>query len=773
MRRFSFFPEPAFSKHRRNFCTLYFPELEKSTLMSEKNNRIALWGGLECTVNRVSDEYFNQLERNGHAARDGDLERFAALGICAIRYPLLWERTAPDGLEHIDWHWLDERLSRLRELAITPIAGLIHHGSGPRHTSLIDPGFAEGLAAYAAAIAQRYPWIEYYTPVNEPLTTARFSGLYGLWYPHGRDEHTFVRALLNQCRATVLSMRAIRKVNPCAKLVQTEDLGKNYSTPEMSQLAGFYNERRWLAWDLLCGKIDAGHSLWNYLLAADIDPAELLWFQDNPCPPDIIGVNYYITSERWLDHRFERYPQRYTGMYGGHAHADIEAPRALATPVPGIQPLLHEVWERYRLPVAVTEVHIDSHREDQLRWAVEIWEAARSAQCNGVDMRAVTIWALLGSYDWHCLVTRCEGRYEPGPFDARSQPPRPTALAKLMQELSEQRPLSHPALQGQGWWRRSDRFFCPPVATPTAITSISAECHPRKNRSARPILITGANGTLGSAFVRICKMRDLACVPLTRQDMDFTDTTAIETIIARYQPWAIINAGGYVRVDDAEQEAERCFRENTHGPSALAGACFRHALQFITFSSDLVFDGTQQTPYVESDSVAPLNTYGKSKAEAEREVMAVHPQALVIRTSAFFGPWDGANFLTQSLKTLAAGLPLIAANDMIVSPTYVPDLVNACLDLLVDRETGIWHLTNTEPLSWHDLAQRASTMAAIDNTRLRGCRHAELNYAARRPCYSALASGKGLLLPSLDDALYRYLLTQQIDIAARQPQAAV
>ena len=92
-----------------------------------------------------------------------------------------------------------------------------------------------------------------YTPVNEPLSTARFSGLYGHWYPHGRDSLTWARILLTECRAVVLAMRAIREVNPTAQLVQTEDLGKAYSTPALAYQAEFENERRWLSFDLLCG----------------------------------------------------------------------------------------------------------------------------------------------------------------------------------------------------------------------------------------------------------------------------------------------------------------------------------------------------------------------------------------------------------------------------------------------------------------------------------------------------------------------------------------
>ena len=142
---------------------------------------LQLWGGLECTVNRIHDCYFSQVERNGHAHRGDDIARFGSLGIQSIRYPILWERTAPGGVAGADWSWADERLAALQHAGITPIAGLVHHGSGPIHTSLLDPAFASGLAQFAGAVAARYPWLEYYTQVNEPLTTARFSALYGLW----------------------------------------------------------------------------------------------------------------------------------------------------------------------------------------------------------------------------------------------------------------------------------------------------------------------------------------------------------------------------------------------------------------------------------------------------------------------------------------------------------------------------------------------------------------------------------------------------------------
>jgi dTDP-4-dehydrorhamnose reductase len=528
----------------------------------------------------------------------------------------------------------------------------------------------------------------------------------------------------------------------------------------MAEFANFFNERRWLAWDMLCGKIDPDHALWNYLLESGATADELLWFKDNTCPPDIIGVNYYITSERWLDHRMERYPASHHTQYRGVPHVDIECPRVLATPTPGIGPLLQETWDRYGLPIAITEAHIDANREDQLRWLLEIWNAAKKVQQNGADVRAVTVWALLGSYDWNCLVTECRGYYEPGPYDVRGPQPRPTAVATLMRELASGRPLSQPVLQGQGWWRRPGRFFAKPVATSTAVADL-AERGAFRSTFPQPILISGATGTLGRAFARICERRNLAYHVLTRHEMDIADPASVEAAIVRYKPWAIINAGGYVRVDDAEADIERCMRENSHGPTILALAAIRHGLRFMTFSSDLVFDGTLDRPYVESDRTAPLGVYGRSKAEAERRVLDSDPQALVIRTSAFFGPWDEHNFVAQALGTLGAGQPFTAC-DQVVSPTYVPDLVNVALDLLIDRECGIWHLSNGEAMSWSDLARRACAAAGIEPHGLAERSAFDLGLAAPRPGYSALSSERGLLLPSFEDALARYLREREV-----------
>jgi dTDP-4-dehydrorhamnose reductase len=722
---------------------------------------LELWGGTESTVNRVQNTYFDQLERTGHHARLVDLDLFADLGISALRYPVLWERTAPNGVQSADWTWADERLGRLRELRLRPIVGLVHHGSGPSHTSPLDPSFPEGLASFARAVAEHYPWVDAYTPVNEPLTTARFSGLYGHWYPHGRDDRTFLQALLVQCRAVARSMEAIRKVNPAAELIQTEDLGKTFSTPTLAYQAELENERRWLSFDLLCGRINALHPLWHYLLAAGIDQGDLEWFLEHPCPPDIFGINHYLSSERFLDEHLELYPSDSHGGNGHHRYADVLASRVRAEGPAGPGALLREVWNRYQLPIAVTEAHNGCTREEQMRWFLEVWNAAESAREGGVDVRAVTAWSLLGAYDWDTLVTSPRGWYEPGVFDLRSAHPRPTAMVPLLHDLAQGRTPTHPVLAVPGWWQRPMRLHYGISLSETGELEV---VEPSPNAldhrlwpEARPLLITGATGPLGKEFATQCELRGLPFRLATRADMDISNVDSVTRMLDTLRPWAVVNAAGYVRVDDAEREVEACRESNAVGPAVLAAACVSRDVQLLTFSSDLVFDGKKRSPYVESDRVAPLGVYGQSKADGELRVLEAMPSALVIRTSAFFGPRDEHNFVIVALRLLAAGNPFSAADDQCISPTYVPDLVNASLDLLIDGERGVWHLANSGAVTWAELAQQAAELVGIKGLPITPCPSAALALRACRPSYSVLGSERGWLLPSLEDALVRYL----------------
>jgi dTDP-4-dehydrorhamnose reductase len=145
-----------------------------------------------------------------------------------------------------------------------------------------------------------------------------------------------------------------------------------------------------------------------------------------------------------------------------------------------------------------------------------------------------------------------------------------------------------------------------------------------------------------------------------------------------------------------------------------------------------------------------------SKTEAERRVADAFPRALIVRSSAFFGPTDDGNFLSAALQTVSEGRPFRAASDCVVSPTYVPDLADAVLDLLIDREHGLWHLANRGEVTWAEFARAGAEAAGLDASFIRFTPSRLMGLRAARPAYSALGSARGLLLPSLEDAIARY-----------------
>ncbi|PWC27520.1 sugar nucleotide-binding protein [Teichococcus aestuarii] len=626
---------------------------------------VEVWGGVEASIVRIGERWRDQAVETGHRARPEDLERIAALGIGTLRYPVLWESVAPRHPGERDWSWHDERLGRLRRLGISVIAGLLHHGSGPRYTSLLDPLFPEKLAAHAEAVALRYPWVRHFTPVNEPLTTARFSGLYGHWYPHRSDAPAFLRALVNQCRGVVLAMQAIRRVTPEASLVQTEDLGRTFATPLLQYQAAFENERRWLSFDLLCGRVGPLHRLYAFMRANGIAAAELDWLRANARPPDILGMNHYLTSDRYLDERPEAYPASAQGGNGRHRYADVEAVR-VDLPASALEPAarLRELWDRYRRPVALTEVHHGCTREEQLRWLAEGWDAAVALKRQGADVRALTVWALLGVRDWNSLLLRQDGFYEPGAFDIRSTPPRPTALAAATAALASGRRFHHPVLDTPGWWRRPGRHYVTPAGgVPDTL------------RAAPPVLITGGAGRMARVLARHCAMRGLPAVALPRAALDITDPAAVEAALARHRPWAVINAAGH------GPEARAARPGEAMGAGVVAAACAASRLPFLLISAAQVFGGSGPRAFTEEDTPLPCCRFGHDKAAAEALVLAAHPTALVIRAGRLVE--IGA----------AGGAPDTPA----AAVSHMPDLAQAMLDLLVDGESGIWHLTHPSP----------------------------------------------------------------------------
>jgi dTDP-4-dehydrorhamnose reductase len=592
---------------------------------------LALWGGVECTVARVADRFRNQLVETGHQHRLDDLDRIASLGVRTIRYPVIWETIAPDRPDACDWRWHDVRLRRLEELGIRVIAGLVHHGSGPRYTNLLDPSFPRMLAIHAERVAQRYPWIELFTPVNEPLTTARFSGLYGCWYPHARDDRSWLRALVNQCRAVVLAMQAMRRITRTAKLVQTEDIGKTFSTPRLRYQADFENARRWLSLDLLCGRIDRHHPLYSYLLKHGIAEAELERFREQPCTPDVIGVNHYLTSERFLHSRVEAFPEEFAGGNGRDRYADVEAIRM---PLPrkqtGPEARLREVWDRYNLPMAVTEAHHGSTREEQLRWLIEVWNAATRLRRNGVDIRAVTSWALFGAVDWNSLLTRSSGFYEPGAFDIRNSPPRLTVIGRAARSLARQGKFDHPAIEQPGWWGRPERFYRPR----------SGRNHLAGWRLRRHLVIAADDTELAQVFEAAVRIRGLDYIRVSKAQLDGFDPNDLAAMLSGRRPWAFIDArANPASVREFDRDRLRTACSMLELPLAMLSGEKNRPLVHLAPSRD----GARPVPEPDGWS------------ELERRVLMAYQQTLIVRAG--------------------------------------PTSVDALLDLLIDGERGLWQAT--------------------------------------------------------------------------------
>ena len=196
--------------------------------------------------------------------------------------------------------------------------------------------------------------------------------------------------------------------------------------------------------------------MFAYLLASGIGESDIHWFSEHACPPGVVGINYYVTSDRFLDHRLHLYPHTKRSAEG--PFVDVEAVRACSDGIVGVEAVLLAAWQRYHIPVAITEVHLGCTSDEQIRWLAECWEGAMRARQKGVDCVALTIWALLGSFFWNELVTRENGHYEPGVFDLRNGTPVPTQLARVVVQIANGRSPRHKALAQPGWWRRPDRI---------------------------------------------------------------------------------------------------------------------------------------------------------------------------------------------------------------------------------------------------------------------------------------------------------------------------
>jgi dTDP-4-dehydrorhamnose reductase len=641
---------------------------------------LELWGGYECTVNRVRGDWYDQTPRSGHEHRAGDIELFASLGMTSLRYPALWERISPDSPEQRDFRWTDERLPLIRDAGMQPILTLCHHGSGPHYTSLVDDSFAPGLARHAKAVAERYPWVRDWTPVNEPLTTARFSALYGYWYPHTTSEPLFWTALLNEIDATRLSMREIRRVNPQARLIQTDDLGYCHSTEPLACEADYQNQRRWIGWDLLCGMVTPEHPLWERIASHGL-AERLRVIADDPCPPDVIGVNHYLASERLLDHRLERHENRAVadkelGDCGGLAYVDVDAIRNREEGVLGLPALLRQAWERYGRTVAVTECHNGASREDQVRWFVEVWDGVERLRADGADICAVTAWSLLGSHDWNRMVTQFVGHYEVGVYDVRSGEPRPTMLAPVLKDLVAGRRPSAVGLERPGWWRRIFQ-----ADSPVGPGAFDVGKGLRLMQGERPLLIVGTGGPLTEMLAAACDVRGL---PYVRRP------SVNEQQLRKISPWAVVDGRDWGGV---------CHRVGSIGRDRPAWPAFHPPEQLVR---DCAAVGAPLAVF------APVGDFDEVE---ERLLSQGGESLLLVKTDRVFAPWERAHPAVAALDALECGLPVQASAETAWEETYGPDLVDVTLDLIMDGVRGGVTLAPRERCSVASFLRRLAEVA--------------------------------------------------------------
>jgi dTDP-4-dehydrorhamnose reductase len=278
------------------------------------------------------------------------------------------------------------------------------------------------------------------------------------------------------------------------------------------------------------------------------------------------------------------------------------------------------------------------------------------------------------------------------------------------------------------------------------------------------ILVTGARGMLGTDLVkRLSIKNDVIGVDI--EDFDITDERGTIKEIKRTAPELVINTAAFTDVDRCESEREMAFKVNRDGAKNMALGCREIGAKFIHISTDYVFDGSKREPYTEKDEPRPINIYGLSKLEGEREILKLQTpdsrlQTLIIRTSWLFGR-NGKNFVDTILKLAGERDEIRVVDDQVGSPTYTIDLSEGIERLIDVGATGIVHCSNSGECSWYDFAKEILRMAG-EKVNVIPITTADLKRPAPRPPYSVLSNERyyqltGHRLRGWEDGLRDYL----------------
>jgi beta-glucosidase/6-phospho-beta-glucosidase/beta-galactosidase len=291
-----------------------------------------------------------------------------------------------------DWAWVDDVVAEMRRLGIWPIIDLCHFGLPDWLGDFQNEDFPEYFAEYAGAFARRYPDIHYWTPVNEILICALFSGLWGWWNERGTTDKTFVRHITNLCKANVMAMQAILRYVPDAVFIQSESSEYVHpSTPKMMPKARFLNERRFIPLDLTYAK-NVSAEIYRYLLENGMRNEEYDWFMNQKLKARcIMGTDYYVTNEHLLK------PDGTTVSSGEFF---------------GYYVIAKQYYERYQLPLMHTETNLWEN-DGSVQWLWKEWNCMLRLRQDGVPIVGFTWYSLTDQMDWDTALRQDNHKVNP------------------------------------------------------------------------------------------------------------------------------------------------------------------------------------------------------------------------------------------------------------------------------------------------------------------------------------------------------------------------
>lgn len=257
------------------------------------------------------------------------------------------------------------------------------------------------------------------------------------------------------------------------------------------------------------------------------------------------------------------------------------------------------------------------------------------------------------------------------------------------------------------------------------------------------ILVTGANGQLGKELKQLApSFPQYDFIFLSREDLPIHHFEMVRHYFKAYQPQYLINCAAYTAVDRAEQEKDLAFQVNGEAVGVLAAVCKENNCRFIHFSTDYVFDGTATTPYKETFPPHPVNTYGASKLEGEKQALQFNPGSIIIRTSWVYSEF-GKNFVRTMVKLMKEKEEINVVNDQVGSPTYAADLAEVILQIIASGNwhPGIYNFSNKGIINWYDFAVAIKELNK-SNCKVNPISTAQYPTPAKRPVYSVLDSSK-------------------------------